>query len=198
MLLQQSAGKTRLYILLALNCGMTQKDISDLQEQDVSWSKGRITRKRSKTHKHDGVPTVSYKLWPETLKLLHECRSGSDIVLLNRNGGRLVEERLKETGKYTKNDNIKNAYERVRRKTSFSKPFKLLRKTSATLINADSRHRGLDELFLGHAPVTIAEKHYSATSESALDDALAFLREKYQIDKLHKLTDDDGHCGEDH
>ena len=130
------------------------------------------------------MPTVTYKLWPETLELLREFRSGSDVVLLNRNGNRLVEEHLTEDGEFRKTDNIKNAYERVLRKASFSKPFTLTRKTSATLINADNRFRGLDQLFLGHAPATIAEKHYTATSKSALDEALAFLRKTYKVDEM--------------
>ena len=183
-LLRKSSGRTRLYILLGLNCGMTQKDISDLLDVDISWDKGTIKRKRSKTHKHPGVPTVTHKLWPETLELLREFRSGSDVVLLNRNGNRLVETQLTKNGSYRKTDNIKNAYERVLRKTSFSKPFTVLRKTSATFINADSRYRGLDQLFLGHAPGTIAEKHYTATSKSALDEAIDFLRKMYKVDKI--------------
>lgn len=47
-----------------------------------------------------------------------------------------------------------------------------------------NRYRGLDQLFLGHAPVTIAERHYTATSKSALDGALAFLRKMYKVDKI--------------
>ena len=187
VLLRESSGPTRLYILLGLNCGMTQKDISDLLQVDVSWKNGTITRKRSKTHKHVGVPTVTYRLWPETLELLRQFRSESEVVLLNRNGKRLVEEHLTEAGSYRKTDNIKNAYERVLHKVSFSKPFKLLRKTSATLINADARSRGLDQLFLGHAPATIAEKHYTATSSAALDDALACLRTNYGIERINDV-----------
>jgi integrase len=183
-LLGLSSGRTRLYILLGLNCGMQQKDISDLKTTDVAWRDGTITRKRSKTQKHQCVPTVTYQLWPETMALLREFRSDSDVVLLNRNGDRLLQERLEEDGSYKKSDNIKNAYERVIRKASFSKPFKLLRKTSATLIDAEERFRGLDELFLGHAPSTIAKKHYTATGRSALDAALEFLRTKYEIDKI--------------
>ena len=189
-LLRESSGQTRLYILLGLNCGMMQKDISDLLDTDISWHAGTITRKRSKTHKHPGVPTVTYKLWPETLELLSQFRSGIEVVLLNRNGNRLVEEHLTKGGSYRKTDNIKNAYERVLRKTSFTKPFKLLRKTSATLINADNRYRGLDQLFLGHAPATIAEKHYSATSKSALDEAIDFLRKMYKVDKMDDKADE--------
>ena len=66
--------------------------------------------------------------------------------------------------------------------SSTEQPFKLLRKTSATLINSDERFRRLDSLFLGHAPSTIAEKHYSATADTALDAAIDYLRSKYQVE----------------
>ena len=66
-------------------------------------------------------------------------------------------------------------------KLAFSKPFKLLRKTSATLIHSHPQFRGLDPLFLGHAPASIAERHYVATSKSALDEALVWLRSEYRV-----------------
>lgn len=44
--------------------------------------------------------------------------------------------------------------------------------------------RGLDQLFLGHAPASIAEKHYSATGKNALDAAMEYLREEYQISRI--------------
>ena len=53
---------------LPMVTGMYQGDISNLQHAEVDWKIGRITRKRSKTKKHKGVPTVSYLLWKETFK----------------------------------------------------------------------------------------------------------------------------------
>ena len=180
-LLKGTTGLNRLCILLGLNCGMTQKDISDLLDRDVDWNAATITRKRSKTASHEGVPTVTYRLWPETLRLLREHRSGTEVVLLTRTGKRLVQERLDENGSYRKSDSIKSAYDRELAKLPVAKPFKLLRKTSATLINSSSKFRGLDQLFLGHAPSSIAERHYVATSKLALDEALEWLRAEYQV-----------------
>ncbi len=180
-LLRETTGLNRLCILLGLNCGMTQKDISDLLDRDVSWQTGTITRKRSKTANHAGVPTVTYQLWPETFRQLQQHRSQTEVVLLTKAGKRLVEERLDETGSYRKSDSVKSAYDRGMVKLSFSKPFKLLRKTSATLIHSNPQFRGLDQLFLGHAPASIAERHYVATSKSALDDALEWLRAEYRV-----------------
>lgn len=94
-----------------LNCGFTQIDISDLHPSEVDWEVGRIIRKRSKTNHHKNVPTVSYKLWDMTWKLLqeHGSRSG-DRVLTTRQGKPWVEDGLKANGKRTKRDGINSNY----------------------------------------------------------------------------------------
>ncbi|MDM4018239.1 tyrosine-type recombinase/integrase [Roseiconus lacunae] len=180
-LVRTSNGRVRLWILLGLNCGMTQRDISELQDSQVDWLVGRITRKRSKTQKHESVPTVTYKLWPETHQLLKELRSGGERVLVNRNGQPLLQEYVDDNGKYKKNDNIRNAYNRLLTKADLTKSFKLLRKTSASLLDNHSTFRGLGELFLGHAPRTVAQRHYIQTTDTALDDAIDYLRSHLRI-----------------
>ena len=188
-LLSGTTGLLRLCILLGLNCGMTQKDISDLLDKDVDWKEGRITRKRSKTSSHEGVPVVSYKLWPETIQLMRELRSGTEVVLLTPKGTRLLQQHLNQNGSLNKCDSVKPLYLRECERLSFKKPFKLLRKTSATLINSNPQSRGLDQLFLGHAPSSIADKHYVATAKSALDEALEWLREEYRLGTcIERLT----------
>src|SRR5690606_5977633 len=93
-LLKQVTQRTKLYILLGLNCAMTQQDMSDLHPDEVDWSTGIITRKRSKTNKYDSVPTVSYPLWEPTFELLKKERSASkERVLLTSNGKTLKTER---------------------------------------------------------------------------------------------------------
>ena len=111
VLLADASDRTKLYILLMLNCGMTQKDISDLLVSEVDWKEGRIIRKRSKTGDHENVPTVNYKLWPATFRLLQQERDAKskDRVLVNSNGGPLWLEELTKDGKYRKMDNVKSA-----------------------------------------------------------------------------------------
>jgi len=69
-----ASERTRLYILLCLNCGMYQNDLAELRQDEVDWARGTIKRARSKTRER-GEPVVTYKLWPETfprgLTLLH-------------------------------------------------------------------------------------------------------------------------------
>ena len=115
-LLAKASNRTKLYILLMLNCGMTQKDIADLLVTEVDWKEGRIIRKRSKTADEENVPTVNYKLWPETFRLLKQERAAEskDRVLLNSNGGPIWTEKITKDGKYQKTDNVKSAFDRLR------------------------------------------------------------------------------------
>ena len=66
-----------------LNTGMTQKDISDLRQQEVDWR--RVwSRRRSKTATHDKVPIVTYQLWKETRLLRQEQAKDQEFVLTNQ------------------------------------------------------------------------------------------------------------------
>ena len=182
-ILQAAPDRTRLYILLMLNCGYTQADISDLEQEQVQ--DGRITRKRSKTKSCEGVPTVSYKLWPETLALLEKYRSADPLrVLLNMDGKPLRVERIKEDGKYTKTDNIATAYFRLCRGTleqKHPKPLKMLRKTSPSRLEGSGEYASCARWFLGHAPRGVADRNYIAPPQDLFDKAVEWLREQYDL-----------------
>jgi integrase len=156
--LAAATDRTKLYILLMLNCGMTQKDIADLLKTEVDWNDGRVTRRRSKTRKHKNVPIVSYKLWPETLRLLRQ-----------------------EQASNKKTDNIGDAFHRLNQKTKINKPLKSLKKTSATLIRGNEKYASLESLYLGHAPQSMADKHYAAAPQELLDEAISWLGEEYGL-----------------
>ena len=182
-LLKEASARTKLYILLMLNCGMTQKDIADLDTSEVDWKSGRITRKRSKTRKIESVPEVSYPLWPETLQLLRQERSSANTgpVLANENGGPLWHVEIQQDGRMKKNDNVRNAFNRLRKKTGVTKPLKSLKKTSASLIRSDPRYASLESLFLGHAPQSMSDKHYTVAPQALLDDAVIWLSTEYGL-----------------
>ena len=56
-LLNAANPRQKLYLLLALNCGMYPVDIALLRQDEVDWKKGRINRKRTKTrHRSENVP----------------------------------------------------------------------------------------------------------------------------------------------
>ena len=183
LLLRQSSDRTKLYILLMLNCGMTQKDISDLRHDEVDWDRGRITRRRSKTRKHRNAPEVSYVLWKETLDLLIRERSRDDnpLVLRNENGQPLWQELRGTDGKFKKMDNIRNAFQRLREKTGIKKTLKSFKKTSASRLRDNSSFASLERVFLSHAATSMSDKHYTKVPQNLLDEAVRWLRDDLQI-----------------
>ena len=181
-LLQKAIDRTKLYILLMLNCGMTQKDISDLDLVEVDWEAGRISRRRSKTRGFDNVPLVSYPLWPETLRLLRQARSNkrSGRVLLNEKGNLLWYEEAGDNGKLRKVDNVRSAFERLRYKTGINKPPKSLKKTSASLLRDNQKYASLEDLYLGHAPRRMSDKHYTLAPQTLFDEAITWLGTEFE------------------
>ena len=172
-----ASNQTKTYIALALNCGMTQRDISDLLQDEVDLEAGTIIRKRSKTKNHVSVPTVKYKLWEPTIKLLGQHQSKDPILFfLNRNGQKLVREWIAdESGKHRKSDTVRSAFSRLARKTKRPPVFKRLRKTGATLLDSHPIYRSITHLYLGHSPRSIQERHYTAPPQALLDEAMGWL-----------------------
>ena len=175
-LLKAATDRTKLYVLLGANCAMTQGDMSDLQQTEVCWSKGIITRKRSKTSNCENVPVVSYRLWPTTFALLQQERSeNSERVLLTRDGQPLRTEEINSRQRLRKTDAVRLAVRRLSRKTDIPFSIKMLKKTAATLLRNHREFQGLESLFLDHAPNTVAARHYAGIPQELLDEAVAWL-----------------------
>jgi len=182
-LLKASNGQNKLCILLGLNTGMTQGDISDLRPDEVDWEAGVIRRKRSKTRQHKNVPEVAYQLWRETFSLLKKFRRPDcQQVLANDNGAPLVVVALKPDGKLHKVDNIHCNFSRYCRRMGISgRSFKSLRKTAATMLRGNATFSGLESLFLGHAPRSIADRHYAGVPQELLGQAINWLATQFGI-----------------
>ena len=149
-LLAAATGMLKLCILLMLNCGFQQKDISDLKPEEVDWDLGRIKRKRSKTMKEKGTPTIEYLLWRETFDLLKDIgKRDGESVLLGKNGNPLKWEKINAQNKIAKTDAIKATYSRFCRKMKLKpRPLKLLRKTGPSLIQKHPQFSSLYRLML--------------------------------------------------
>ena len=179
-LVDRAPGQLRLHLLLMINCGFTQVDISGLQDGEVGWESGRITRRRSKTRHHAHTPTVGYPLWAETFALLrrHRAETG-DRVLTTASGAHWVRTSLRPDGKLSKSDSINSNYRHLAPKH----PLKVFRATSATLLDSSVEFRGFSEHFLGHAGRTVAAKHYLSRDTpgfaSQFDRAVRWLGEQY-------------------
>lgn len=170
-LLGKANGRTRLFLLLMLNCGHYQSDIADLLDKEVDWKAGTLRRARSKTRDRGG-PVVTYKLWPETLALLKEHRSGGERVLLTEKGNPLVSYQLKD-GKLSRYDAIQSSYNRMGKGRL---PLKHLRKTSASLLAQHPSFKFYANHFLADSPKSVADRHYVVPSDAEFFDALDWLR----------------------
>lgn len=158
--------RLRLYALLALNCGMNNVDIGLLQPSQINLDMRTLTRKRVKTQDHNNVPTVTYALWDETMRLLRqEGRMDADYVLTAKGGECLyVVEKVGDNAKLY--DRIKSQW-RDYFKRGLKKTFTLMqfRFFGADLIKKNRSFRPYREAFLGHAPHTTAEKSYSSDED---------------------------------
>jgi integrase len=180
-LLAGAKGQLKLHILLMLNCGYRSTDISDLRDDEVDWTEGRIKRKRSKTAHHADVPEVDYKLWPETFSLLKRWRTGGEIVLLTRSGKRWSWEEIGADGKTHTADSIATNFRRLRESLGITKSLDKLRKTSATHIESHKEYGRYKSHFLGLSPKSIADRHYAAPSTELFDEILMWLGRKYGL-----------------
>lgn len=178
-LLSNATERTCLFVLLGLNCGYTQQDISDLQQSEVDWDKRTITRKRSKTRGEQNVPTVTYPLWDATYKALQRERSDHPERLLTNTTGEPVVVRKVKDGKLATNDNVRSAFERATRKLEIKKSFKVLRKTAASKLESNQEFARFGELFLGHAPSSVKDRHYAQHDSEHFAKAVAWLGEQF-------------------
>ncbi len=184
-LLIHANDRARLYIMLALNCGMTQQDISDLRHSEVDLKAGTITRRRSKTRGRENVPTVKYPLWPETIELLRqEASEHPTLFLTNVKGAPLIAGSIQPNGKLIRTCNVSSAWIRLGNKLvkddvlreNFA--FKYLRKTSASAIESHDTHYRHKTLFLGHAGATQGDRHYSKAAQESFARAIDWLHDE--------------------
>lgn len=175
--------KLRLYALLSLNCAMLGVDMGTLEKRE--WQGDRIIRKRTKTRKHKSVPVVNYLLWTETQELLAKFTSDHPIYVLasktgtplwrdKRTEGRVKEAEYRGNGK---TDLIKSHWEKHKPKPPM--PLKALRSHAADQLKEGGYSLQIQQVFLCHAPTTIAERHYVNYSQKTLDEAITWLRGQY-------------------
>jgi integrase len=167
-------SRLKLYALLGLNCGMTNVDIAALKKDEVDRKRGTITRRRSKTGDNDNVPTVRYKLWPETVRLLRKHQSTHPrLFLTNMRGNPLCGTRI-EDGKSRRYDMVVQQW----RRGGSCIPLKACRSISASLLESHEIFGRVTSLFLGHSPKSVKDRHYAAPAQGLLDEAVGWLHDQ--------------------
>jgi integrase len=166
-----------LWALLGLNCGMTATDLGSLEWGQIDRKLWTLTRRRVKTGKRKSVPTVTYKLWPETIALLtsRSAGDGDSLVFVTANGGQMYASRFSDEGKAKIKDNFGLRWKRLKPKPSV--PLSKFRGIACTILKKSAIHRQYADYFLGHAPRSMEEKHYGEEADAPFFEALAFIRE---------------------
>lgn len=179
-LLAAADERRKLYLLLMLNCGFTQIDVANLKQDAVNWTKKTISRKREKTATHKAVPYVTYPLWPETYKLLKQFKSQHpEFVLVNSKGEPLHSQKIKPNGKLGRTCNVTSALKRLIKAEKMKCSPKLLRKTAASKLDEHDTYGRYAQYFLGHAPQSVAERHYVKPSQTQFNAAVKWLGEQF-------------------
>jgi len=172
--------RTKLYLLLMLNCGMYQNDISELLKDEINWQQGTITRARSKTRERNG-PVVTYRLWPETIRLLKGQRAAEGKLALTTDEGNPLVRYWLEDGEMRRYDVIQSAWGRLAAKMDLRKMrlgMKHLRKTAATLLGQHPQYKFYCNHYLADSPRSVADRHYVKPSDEEFFAALDWLREQ--------------------
>lgn len=164
-------GRVRSWMLLALNCGNSQKDVSDLIVSEISFDAPSpfIQRERLKTHV-EGV----WALWPETLESIRrEMAPANPLnrVFLSAHGKTLV------GGENWGRDVVRAEWRKLRDRAGMPSAlsFKYLRKTGADMIRQIGGIE-VSEMYLAHVEPRTMSRHYSNRPWHQLDESLVTLR----------------------
>ena len=153
---------------------MTNADIGELRKDMVK--EGYLTRRRVKTGDHAHVPTVTYRLWAETLALLDRFKSDDpELWFVTERGTPLVTGWI-EDGKPRKKDLISNTWQNWKAIHKCPIPLCKFRSVAATALESHPHYGRYTSYFLGHSPISLKDRHYAAPSQAVFDEALEWLR----------------------
>ena len=98
-------------------------------------------------------------------------------LLVNSNGMPLWNDSIDSW----KDNNIDSAFKRLIAKLQKNDPdfppvtYYAFRRTASTWISNESKYRIYGNLWLGHAPQTVADRHYNVNDDTVLDECIAWL-----------------------
>lgn len=182
--LPTSPYNCRLWALLGLNCGMTNADLGRLTWDMINLKHQTLTRRRVKTEAVTKAPTVTYRLWPETVEQLKAAGKGKGLVFTTlKNGAQMYETSYDAEGIERKKDLFSTYWSRLEKQPAIT--LGKFRSIGATTLKEKKEFRGYVEYYLGEVPSTIADIHYSAEADEPFFEALAFIRERlFEIAKV--------------
>ena len=169
----------RAMILLGINCGFGQTDVSSLPQSAVDLEGGWIDYPRPKTGIERRCP-----LWPETIKALREAianrpkakdAADADLTFITKYGKRWVKTHATGNGSGTPADALGQQFSKLLTELGIKRPgvsFYALRHTFET-IGGESRDQVAVDHIMGHAR----------------DDMASLYRERISDERLKAVTD---------
>ena len=198
--LEHLSPRWQCYLLLILNCGFYESDLSSLFRSEVHFEKNgrgviptrcRIIRRRTKTIRRDSPPVINYKLWPITAKALHkQMHPTNDRLFTTRNGTPLKSEQINDDNTASCYNTMCRQWWRLRHEYKSTKgkfPDKKLmhlRHTGSSTIATKKDFIWVKTLYLGDAPIEIADRHYNPHDGQVykpLDEALQYLGKQFRL-----------------
>ncbi len=163
-------------ILLGINMGYTQMDVSTLQVQHCHFTTrpARCIKNRSKT----GVQ-MNHLMWKQTRDLLKkhcEGKNNEDLVFTRPDGRPLVPFSVDADGNITggRSDYLGNKFRRLVQRTFNEDDTRRLRELRRTGANfCKKKQMGLEKLYLGHKDSGMSAL-YTDPAQKKLDTALCF------------------------
>jgi site-specific recombinase XerD len=174
-ILAEAPERTKLYILLALNCGMYWADIADLKHGEFNGT--HVTRCRTKTGEQG-----SWMLWKETKRLLEKYatnKDDSETMLLHKDGTELYWYK-RIAGKMRRCNHMQSSFADLLERLEISGTFRQLRRTGSSLVR-DESDSDTAKLHLANSKDSIAEKYYLADNFEGLNAALRKVEKRLGI-----------------
>lgn len=196
-ILDHAEGLLRTFILLFMNCGFRQSDVSSLTPEMLKIKPGYITRQRGKTEGTD-APIVSWKLWPETKIELEEWEflapSPTGLYLSRPNGKPWVVEGLNEKERRSRDDAFRRElWLPFAEKYNLRLSADAIRASCANLLKTDSdrtNQLSVQIKYLAQTPSGVALRHYIDPDQAELDSAVMGLRAMLLTPNPEKLETD--------
>jgi len=171
-------------VLLGINGGLGNTDVSDLHESRIDFASGWLVYPRKKTEIPRRIP-----LWPETLQSLREWLperpepsdpADSGLVFLTAKGNRWVRVNRTESGKYTAIDSLSPRFKKLLRRLYVngrrSLGFYCLRHCFETYAG-ESRDQVAVDAVMGHVDPSMGANYRHRISDERLHAAVNVVRD---------------------
>jgi integrase len=172
----------RLWAYLNLNCGMTEADLGETEWEQIDTTKWTLTRRRAKTGDNPDVPTVRYKLFPETITELKKLKHRKGLLFQTTNGKPMYVKWYEKNDKGETEVHIKDLFSTYwnRQEPKLPVPLGKFRSIGTTALRTDPIMRQYDERFLGHVG-GLTDQHYGVDADKAFFQALEHIRQTVLI-----------------